>query len=225
MTPQDKFIKLLYDLKALFEEKHYSVCNLVIHLGVADKSSTTVFSNPDASKHILTVRDIVFHLTKECKYYSYSLLQNFVEREEYKEAKPLVEKYTRVVYSSLLEEMDLMTANEWVKPEECQPSESTSILEVIIDAKKLLLKEEKDVVEVFYRCLKFPYHCLHFIGVKPGSIVLVYKISVEFKEFLLHHYLTAKKLTILVKLCITRLIIDNEMELETTAIYYDKVST
>ena len=222
MIPSDKFTKLLDDLKELFEEKHYTVCSLVIHLGVADKSGTTVFSKPDASRNVQTLNDIVFHLTKECKYYSYSLLQNFVEREEYRDATPIVEKYTKIVYSQLLEEMDLMTANEWVKPEECQPSKTTSILEVKIDAKRLLLKEENKIIEVFYKYLKLPSDCLHFIGAKPGSIILVYKMSVKIREFLLH--LTARKLGILANSNITHLIIDNEMELDTMATYYDKVS-
>ena len=208
-------------MKAVFEKKCYAVSNLVTHLGDADKSSTTVFSKPDASQSIQTVENIIFYLTKECKYYSYSLLQNFVKREEYKDAKILVEEYTRLVYLPLLEEMDLMTANEWVNQKECQPSESTSILEVKIDVKSFLLKEEKHVSEVLYRYLKLPNQCLHFIGAKHGCIVLVYKMSVKIRELLL--YLTAKKLPILVNLNVTHIIIDNEMELTTTDMYHDKV--
>jgi len=221
MTPHDKFIKLLDDLKALFEEKDYAVHNIVIHLSCADKSGTTVFSNPDASQNILTVDDILFHLSRECRYYSYSLLQNFVEGEEYKNAKPMVEKYTSLVYSQLLEDMNLITANEGVKPGECPPLESISILEVKIEKNRLLLKEEKDIVKVFYRYLKLPDHSLHFIGAKPGSIILVYKLSAKVKELLFN--LTAKKLGVLVNLNITHLVIDNELELNTMAIYYDKV--
>ena len=208
-------------MKAVFEKKRYAVSNLVIHLGGADKSSTTVFSKPNASQNIRTVENVVFYLTKECKYYSYSLLQNFVEREEYKDAKILVEEYTKLVYLPLLEEMDLMTANEWVNQKECQPSESTSILEVKIDAKSLLLKEEKHISEVFYRYLKLPKQCLHFIGAKRGSIVLVYKMSVKIRELLL--YLTAKKLPIQVNLNVTHIIIDSKMELTITDMYHDKV--
>jgi len=87
---------------------------------------------------------LFFTLQKNANsYYSFSLLQHFVEREEYKDAQAIVEEYTKQVYLPLLEEMDLMAANEWLKLEEYQPSESTSILEVKLDAKIFLLKKKR----------------------------------------------------------------------------------
>jgi len=47
-------------------------------------------------------------------------------------------------------------------------------------------------------------------------------MGVAIKEILIDH-LTAKRLPLLVKLNITSLMIDNEMEFETTALYYDRV--
>ena len=225
---QSKYVRMMNKLKKTLEkyinnpENDYSVEDMIDSVRDSDHyRDLSAFSTNTTLKHAKTVREVFTYISENCTLYDYKVLKVYINSTDCEEAVKLLNDFTTELQNSLLKQLNLLSDNLSFNSSVLPSGNQKLTIECrCIDLKCEDMKLIKKLV-----CKKFNLSetSIQFVGVREGSVLLVFGISVEVKQHLLQHKITAGVLASFTECLIIRFIIDDEMELKVSADYDNKV--
>ena len=198
----------------------------VTHMIMSIKSNDNAISADENLRNAKTVPDVFLVISEHCNMYDYDVLEILVKSTGCKQAIKVLTDFTNELNNSLLMDLNLLSDDDLKCKSNFQPTGSIQKLTIEYRGRDLKPQDVKFVKEIL--CNVFDHLCedsVQFIAAKVGSVKLIFEISLMVKEYLLSYKITAGAVTSLFEHQINRLIINDEMELNMSAEYADKVST
>ena len=220
-----KYVTLISDLKCIFkkEEECYPVPDIITGLCTADKGNLTFFAKEDSLRLAKSIDQLFFYIARECKYFDFAILKTFINGSKCLDAKKLMDSYIKEVENSIIVGLNLKVECEKVQNESYE--NSTKVLKIVCEKDKLQIKELNLIVETVQTCLKLPKASILVKDAKLNCVILICRIPLEVKLYLLQLRIFINELKPLSTLKIKSLIIDEEMELQIPVDCDSKVCT
>ena len=202
------YSKVVRKLMHIFKEKKVDIEELITILSFDDVDKQTVFSTDAAFSTIQTENQLFHHVSKYCKsIYDYHVLDVLIQASECPEAIKELTNFTNLLRNSILTEIDLMSEHgELLHPDDFMPGTYKFIIEYV--GGKCTI-ETKDMIQgTVEQSVHLQKGVLIFKGFDVGSILFVYQISVDVKNYLLQYKLTEQDVRFLEENNITSLKVD-----------------
>ena len=227
---KSKYSKMIKDLKTTMEKyvndpkNDYSVQDMIINLYSSD-NSLSVFSTDENLRKATTVVDVFTVIAEKCTMYDYEVVKIYVNSTECKEGIQIVEDFTAELENSLLKHMNLLSDDDLRFEVNVLPNGKRRKLTIVCNGRSLTCEDKNLIQDVIYEKFDLPEASMQFIAATPGSISLIFEISVKVKEHLLQHRITAGVVASFFTYQINCLIIDDEMELRVSTALVNEVCT
>ena len=214
-----RYEAVLRRLKDIFKnEKHHPVRDILTGLRASYKGyngKLTCFHFEECLCSAETAKEVFDFIEKECSYFSYTILERFVQKSKCNKAEELVKHYIEYIQSA---HINVQTCS-------LKYEKDTKILEIIHEKDQLLVKELNNIIVALERSLKLPKACLLVKDVDTQNCIIVCKISFEVEEHLLENTFTTQSLKELSNLKIQCVIVRDKMELKIPSDCDKKVCT
>ena len=175
----------------IIEDKRLNIKALILNLCSLDDDNITIFSTNKAFKKIRNTTELFHHIGRYCSIYDYELLTAFVESTECQEAIKLLDDFTKELHNSVLSDLDLLCDDgELRDPQDFMPKTHKFVIKYI--AGRCTMKIENLVRNIVCEHFHLKRGSITFIGVKEGSVALVYQISPAVKSYLHKFTITAE---------------------------------
>ena len=209
-----KYSALIIRLTNIYEreKERYPIENLIIGFCGVDTDNSSYFSKEDCINSIPTVQNFFWRVAQECKYFDYRRLKRFVYGSECEDAKKLMEQYISEVDKTIINALNLQTQYEDAK--KYNYGENTAKIFIKYREDKLSGKEIELILDTVERCLKLSGGSLQMQDIIRNCIILVCKIQLKVKDYLLKLELTTYELRLLSDRKIQSLILDDEMQIK-----------
>ena len=187
---QVKYAKLIMKLIDIFNNKKVDIENLITVLSfhVVDKNS--VFSADAAFIEIGTVQKLFHQVSKYCKsIYDFQLLNIMVQASDCPEAIEELTNFTELLQNSILTEIDLMSEHgELLHPDDFMTGTYKFIIEYV--GGKCTIETKELVQGIVEQSVRLNKGTLIFKGLDVGSILFIFQISEDVKNYLLQYKFT-----------------------------------
>ena len=197
-------------LKSVLKENdHYPVSAIIKHVCIADENKLSIFSEILPEKQW---EETFNFIVGKCRYFSYTVLEIFIENSGCKNAKTLMKNY--------IEGVENLYIN--VRTETLEYKQYITTLEIICKRDKLLVKELNFIVKQLEKSLELPEASILMKDIIK-KCAIVCEISVNVEDYLLRLNITAHTLRELADLSIESLIVDDKKELKVPSDYDNEV--
>ena len=186
------------------------------------KNTDNVIVCNEQLRNARTVSAVFSAISGHCTMYDYDTIEILIMSTKCKEAKKVITTFTNEFKKSCF---SLLSDDDLRRKSDFQPTGSIQKLTIEYRGRDLEVKDIKIFKKVLGDHFDLHENCIQFIAAKVGSVQLIFEISLKVKEYLLHYKITAGAGAALFEYGINRLIINDEMELNMSAEYADKVST
>ena len=206
---QKQYLKVVKKLMQIFKTKKLNIKELITLLSFNDVDNKSVFSTDAAFCKIKTKNQLFHHVSQYCKgIYDYHVLDALVQASECPEAIKELTDFTKLLQNSILTEIHLMSEHgELLHPDDFLPGTYKFIIEYV--GQKFTIETKEMVQGIVQQSVRLTKGTLIFKGIDVGSILLVYQISENVKNYLLHYKFTEQDITFLEGNNITSLIVDD----------------
>lgn len=207
-------------------ENDYSVQDMIISLCSSD-NGLSVFSTDESLRKATTVFEVFLFISQKCSMYDYEVLKIYVNSTDCEEAIQILEDFTTELENSLLKYLNLLSDDDlnYKSSIFCLPSGKKRKLTIECIGTNLKCEDKNLIQNIIYEKFGLPPASLQFIAVTDGSVNLIFEMSLIVKEHLLCHKITTVDVSLFIQYWINRLIIDDELELKSSAGYASKVIT
>ena len=174
----------------------------------------SVVLNDETLQKAKSIKEMFEFLSKKCSLYDYQLLRLFVGVSKCKNAKKLMTVFNEKVNESLLQKLNLLNEYDNFKTRNL-PFDKNRKLTVKCENKDLhiTIEDEKLIRRKLCDLFNLPHFSVLLVDITEGCIALIYEISLEVKKHLLQCNITSQAIKVH-KFVFTKLIIDDEMELQ-----------
>ena len=179
----------------IFKEKKIDIEELITVLRFDDVKS--VFSTDDVFSTITTESELFKHISKYCKsIYDYQVLDDLVQTSGCSEAIGELNGFTELRRKSVLAQVDLISGHgELLHPDDFMPGTYKFVIEYV--GGKCTIETKEMVQGIVQQSVRLKNGTLIFKGVDAGSILFIYQISKDVKDYLLQYEFTEQDLAFL----------------------------
>ena len=187
--------------------------------------SLSPFCTNKELRNAKTVFAVFLFIAEHCDIYKYEVLEIFIMSTECEAAVKVLKEFMDYLENSLLMKLNLLCDDDLRCKPLLQPYGNTRKLTIECKGRSISFKDKKLIQNIICDKFDLPEDSIQFVTLREGSVYLIFEISLKVKEHLLQYKITASTVASFSKYEIARLIIDDEMELEVSAEYDDKVAS
>ena len=99
------YVTLILKLKKALKKKRHYVSDMKTVLYVADRNNETYFSTTEFLQLTKTLDDLFHCITRDCKYFTYTILKVAITASCCKKVKKLMNKYIEDVQNTLITDL------------------------------------------------------------------------------------------------------------------------
>ena len=205
-------------------ENDYSIQDMICSLCSSD-NGLSVFSTDETLRKATTVSEVFFFISQKCSMYDYDVLKIYINSTDCEEAIQIVEDFTKELENSLLKDLNLLSDGDLSFKYSIYvlPSGKWRKLTIECIGKSLTCQDKNLIQNIICEKFELPEASMQFIAVTPGSVHLIYEISVKVKEHLLQYRITTDIIKSFIAYQINCFTIDDERELKVSAALTDEV--
>ena len=200
---------LLENLETIFERINYPVEEMIKVFRSADEDRLSQISHTVVYGRIKCIKELFFTISGKFQFYDYSVLQDVVETSKCDEAIKVMADYVDKVENILIKNMNLSLSRDQHKP-------GCHILKIPVSCEtvEMSVKDFNLLTRLIAITFNLPPASIDYDYCRRGCIVVVYRISLKVKTYLMNFTIAAHELKPMAALQVKCLIIDNELELK-----------
>ena len=204
-----KYSTVVRTIMNIFKEQKVDIEETLTAIRFNDVEKTSIFSTDGVFSKITTRMQLFQHVGNYCRgIYDYKALDILVHSSGCQEAIDVLTRFTELLHSSILMEVDLMSEyGELMNPDDLMLGSYKFVIKYV--GGKCTLETKEFIENIMEQAVHLKKGMFVFKGFYPGSILFIYQISDVVKKYLLKYTFSVQNLKFLVGNNITRLTVDD----------------